>query len=156
MTPDEKKTSNLSILGASIRHIQTLKRKEREYEHEMERLAKEKISAQNRILCLKRELQQWDIDYSKFLPENVTEVNGSDKPPHTDSKYDCFQQILLKSLNIIIFTAHPEDLKKANRLYSPSLSFGNELSIINSADSTFKSNSIPIVRILEFLSQNYT
>lgn len=79
MTPDEKKTSNLSILGAAIRHIQTLKRKEREYEHEMERLAKEKISAQNRILCLKRELQQWDIDISKFLPENVVDLNGGDK-----------------------------------------------------------------------------
>lgn len=86
MTPDEKKTSNLSILGAAIRHIQTLKRKEREYEHEMERLAKEKISAQNRILCLKRELQQWDIDYSKFLPENVVDLNGGDKS-QTDSEY---------------------------------------------------------------------
>uniref|UniRef100_U5ESY6 Max-binding protein MNT n=1 Tax=Corethrella appendiculata TaxID=1370023 RepID=U5ESY6_9DIPT len=65
---DEKKTSNLSILGAAIRHIQHLKRKEREYEHEMERLAKEKISAQNRILVLRRELSQWDIDLTRFLP----------------------------------------------------------------------------------------
>lgn len=35
----------------------------------MERLAKEKIAAQNRILFLKRELAQWDIDFSKILPE---------------------------------------------------------------------------------------
>lgn len=77
-TPDEKKASNLSILGAAIRHIQSLKRKEREYEHEMERLAKDKIAAQNRILCLKRELQQWDIDYSKLFHEYV-EVNGFEK-----------------------------------------------------------------------------
>lgn len=48
---------------------QFLKRKEREYEHEMERLAKEKIAAQNRILFLKRELAQWDVDFSKILPE---------------------------------------------------------------------------------------
>lgn len=37
----------------------------------MERLAKEKISAQNRILFLRRELAQWDIDYSKLLPEQT-------------------------------------------------------------------------------------
>ena len=35
----------------------------------MERLAKEKIAAQNRILFLKRELAQWDVDFSKILPE---------------------------------------------------------------------------------------
>ncbi|KAL7016410.1 hypothetical protein ACKWTF_010017 [Chironomus riparius] len=74
VTTDEKKTSNLSILGAAIRHIQFLKRKEREYEHEMERLAKEKIAAQNRILFLKRELAQWDVDFSKILPEQ-TDIN---------------------------------------------------------------------------------
>ncbi|XP_070490181.1 uncharacterized protein [Chironomus tepperi] len=75
VTADEKKTSNLSILGAAIRHIQFLKRKEREYEHEMERLAKEKIAAQNRILFLKRELAQWDVDFSKILPEQ-TDINA--------------------------------------------------------------------------------
>lgn len=51
------------------RNKQFLRRKEREFEHEMERLAKEKISAQNRILFLKRELAQWDIDFSKLIPE---------------------------------------------------------------------------------------
>lgn len=50
---------------------QFLKRRERECEHEMERLAKEKIAAQSRILFLKRELAQWDIDLTKFLPEQV-------------------------------------------------------------------------------------
>lgn len=70
LQPDEKKTSNLSILHAAIRHIQVLKRKEREYEHEMERLAKEKISSQNRILVLKRELSQWgDVDFSRLAPD---------------------------------------------------------------------------------------
>jgi MAX-binding protein len=50
-------------------NFQFLKRKEREFEHEMERLAKDKIAAQNRILYLKRELTQWDIDFTKLLPE---------------------------------------------------------------------------------------
>jgi hypothetical protein len=41
----------------------------------MERLAKEKIAAQNRILFLKRELAQWDVDFSKILPEQ-TDINA--------------------------------------------------------------------------------
>lgn len=39
--------------------LQTLKRKEKEYEHEMERLAREKISTQQRLAELKNELSQW-------------------------------------------------------------------------------------------------
>ncbi|CAK1541403.1 unnamed protein product [Leptosia nina] len=55
-TPDDKKTSNLSILGSAIRYIQVLRRKERECEHEMERLAREKIASQQRLAALKREV----------------------------------------------------------------------------------------------------
>lgn len=56
---DDKKTSNLSVLRSALRYIQTLKRKEKEYEHEMERLAREKISTQQRLAELKNELTQW-------------------------------------------------------------------------------------------------
>ncbi|XP_053503492.1 max-binding protein MNT [Ictalurus furcatus] len=56
---DEKKTSNLSVLRSALRYIQTLKRKEKEYEHEMERLAREKISTQQRLAELKNEFSQW-------------------------------------------------------------------------------------------------
>ncbi|XP_037041027.1 probable GPI-anchored adhesin-like protein PGA18 [Bradysia coprophila] len=55
---EEKKASNLSILGNASRTVQSLKRKDRELEHEMERLAKEKVAHQKRILVLKRELSQ--------------------------------------------------------------------------------------------------
>ncbi|XP_041972521.1 max-binding protein MNT-like isoform X2 [Aricia agestis] len=55
-TPDDKKTSNLAILGSAIRYIQVLRRKERECEHELERLAREKIAAQQRLATLKREV----------------------------------------------------------------------------------------------------
>ncbi|XP_061595704.1 MAX network transcriptional repressor b isoform X2 [Cololabis saira] len=55
---DEKKTSNLSVLRSALRYIQTLKRKEKEYEHDMERLAREKISMQQRLAELKNELGQ--------------------------------------------------------------------------------------------------
>ncbi|XP_078535430.1 max-binding protein MNT isoform X2 [Lissotriton helveticus] len=56
---DDKKTSNLSVLRSALRYIQTLKRKEKEYEHEMERLAREKIATQQRLEDLKNELSQW-------------------------------------------------------------------------------------------------
>uniref|UniRef100_A0A2M4BES2 Max-binding protein MNT n=2 Tax=Anopheles marajoara TaxID=58244 RepID=A0A2M4BES2_9DIPT len=76
LQPDEKKISNLSILHAAIRHIQVLKRKEREFEHEMERLAKEKIAAQNRILLLKREITQMgDVDVSRLAPDTEMTAN---------------------------------------------------------------------------------
>ncbi|XP_053562248.1 max-binding protein MNT isoform X2 [Bombina bombina] len=56
---DDKKTSNLSVLRSALRYIQNLKRKEKEYEHEMERLAREKIATQQRLADLKNELSQW-------------------------------------------------------------------------------------------------
>lgn len=60
---DEKKTSNLSVLRSALRYIQTLKRKEKEYEHDMERLAREKIATQQRLDELKNDLSQWmDVD----------------------------------------------------------------------------------------------
>ncbi|KAJ1524418.1 hypothetical protein ONE63_010916 [Megalurothrips usitatus] len=69
---EEKKCSNLSILHAAIRYIQSLRRKERDYEHEMERLAREKISAQQRLACLKKDLAQWDhIDVNALYPDCV-------------------------------------------------------------------------------------
>ncbi|MCJ8740584.1 hypothetical protein PDJAM_G00060570 [Pangasius djambal] len=55
---DEKKTSNLSVLRSALRYIQTLKRKEKDYEHEMEKLAREKIATQQRLAELKNDLSQ--------------------------------------------------------------------------------------------------
>lgn len=50
--------------------MQSLKRKDRELEHEMERLAKEKVAQQKRILILKRELnQQYGHDVVLADPE---------------------------------------------------------------------------------------
>ncbi|XP_075892126.1 max-binding protein MNT isoform X2 [Nelusetta ayraudi] len=56
---EEKKTSNLSVLRSALRYIQTLKRKEKEYEHDMERLAREKIATQQRLAELKNDVSQW-------------------------------------------------------------------------------------------------
>ncbi|XP_044007854.1 type-2 histone deacetylase 1-like isoform X3 [Aphidius gifuensis] len=75
---DEKKSSNLSILHAAITHIKMLKKKEREYEHEMERLARERISSQQRLTQLKKELSsKWEhIDFNKLLPEQISTVDS--------------------------------------------------------------------------------
>ncbi|XP_060534405.1 max-binding protein MNT-like [Cylas formicarius] len=70
---EEKKTSNLSILHSALRYIQSLKRRERELEHEMERLAREKIGNQQRLAVLKKEiaLHYDNVDFSKILPDIV-------------------------------------------------------------------------------------
>lgn len=55
--------------------LQILKRKEREYEHDMERLAREKIAFQQRLSMLKKDLaSQLDhIDVS-VIPEDENET----------------------------------------------------------------------------------
>uniref|UniRef100_A0A8D8LBL6 Max-binding protein MNT n=1 Tax=Cacopsylla melanoneura TaxID=428564 RepID=A0A8D8LBL6_9HEMI len=70
---EEKKSSNLSILHSAIRYIQFLRRREREFEHEMERLAREKIHAQQRLALLKKELSaRWEhIDFNKLIPDTM-------------------------------------------------------------------------------------
>ncbi|XP_061575292.1 max-binding protein MNT isoform X2 [Cololabis saira] len=70
---DEKKTSNLSVLRSALRYIQTLKRKEKEYEHDMERLAREKIATQQRLADLKNDLSQWMdvIEIDRVLRQTV-------------------------------------------------------------------------------------
>ncbi|XP_064652462.1 max-binding protein MNT-like [Lineus longissimus] len=60
---EDKKISNLAILRSSLRYIQILKRKEKEFEQDMQRLAGEKIRYQENILTLKRDLQQLNIDF---------------------------------------------------------------------------------------------
>lgn len=73
---DDRKTSNLTILRGALRYIQSLKRREREYEHEMERLAREKIAAQQRLATLKKDLSlQLDyLDMSAILPDQDNET----------------------------------------------------------------------------------
>ena len=53
--------------------LQVLRRKERELEHEMERLAREKIANQQRLAQLKKEISaQWEhIDFNLLLPESA-------------------------------------------------------------------------------------
>ncbi|MBN3322586.1 MNT protein, partial [Atractosteus spatula] len=61
ITKESQRTpTGQSLAGAHVREAEaTLKRKEKEYEHEMERLAREKIATQQRLAELKNELSQW-------------------------------------------------------------------------------------------------
>ncbi|XP_013784897.1 mucin-2-like [Limulus polyphemus] len=79
---DERKISNLSILRGALRYIQTLKKKEREYEHEMEQLAREKIASQQRLAALKKDLSAHldHVDINNLLPDpdNETTTTASE------------------------------------------------------------------------------
>lgn len=76
-----------------------LRRKERDYEHEMERLAREKIAAQQRLLALKKELAAtWDhIDFNTLLPEQNTAADvaatRSGEPLYNSNEMLAFFQI---------------------------------------------------------------
>ncbi|CAG9821422.1 unnamed protein product [Phaedon cochleariae] len=91
---DEKKTSNLSILHSALRYIQTLKRKERELEHEMERLAREKITSQQRLAVLKKEISsRYDnVDFSKLLPEMASPSPSSSLSHHESASAGEFNE----------------------------------------------------------------
>lgn len=51
--------------------FKVLRRKDREFEHEMEQLAREKIALQQRLAHLKKELSaDWDhIDFNALIPD---------------------------------------------------------------------------------------
>ncbi|KAJ8313025.1 hypothetical protein KUTeg_010398 [Tegillarca granosa] len=80
-TLEDKRTSNLSILRGSLRYIQALRRKEKEYELEMQKLAREKISLQERIATLKSELTKMNIevDINQWIkvPDEETDSNST-------------------------------------------------------------------------------
>ena len=63
--------SNRFYYRSLISRLQGLRRKERDNDHEMERLAREKIAAQQKLDALRKELAStWDhIDFSALLPE---------------------------------------------------------------------------------------
>jgi len=77
---EDRKISNLAILRSSLRHIQALKRKERELEHEMERLARDKIALQQRLQLMKKDMAgQWDQLDWRMAPDGVDlDMDGTD------------------------------------------------------------------------------
>lgn len=95
---EEKKTSNLSVLRGSLKLIQTLKRKERENELELQKLAQEKSRLRDRFDHLQNELDQLNIkvDLEHFIimePDmesnsTSTASEGPETPPGSDDEQD--------------------------------------------------------------------
>lgn len=115
---DDKKTSNLSVLRSALRYIQTLKRKEKEYEHEMERLAREKIATQQRLAELKNELSQWmdilEIDRiirQTVQPEDDQASTSTASEGEDNMDEDMDDDRPLNSLPKLAHRQHPELLK---------------------------------------------
>uniref|UniRef100_A0A8C6V964 Max-binding protein MNT n=1 Tax=Naja naja TaxID=35670 RepID=A0A8C6V964_NAJNA len=142
---DDKKTSNLSVLRSALRYIQklphslvvermnllghkqfvaqilqiqTLKRKEKEYEHEMERLAREKIATQQRLAELKNELSQWmdvlEIDRiirQTVQPEDDQASTSTASEGEDNMDEDMEDNSPVNSLPKLTHRQHPELLK---------------------------------------------
>ncbi|XP_063002912.1 max-binding protein MNT isoform X2 [Elgaria multicarinata webbii] len=115
---DDKKTSNLSVLRSALRYIQTLKRKEKEYEHEMERLAREKIATQQRLAELKNELTQWmdilEIDRiirQTVQPEDDQASTSTASEGEDNIDEDMEDDRPVNSLPKLAHRSHPELLK---------------------------------------------
>lgn len=83
------------MVGAS----QSLKRREREYEHEMERLAREKIAAQQRLAVLKKDLSlQLDyLDMSAILPDQDNETTTTASGGGPRASHPSFALSLLRT-----------------------------------------------------------
>ncbi|KAI5096855.1 max-binding protein MNT isoform X1, partial [Silurus meridionalis] len=91
---DDKKTSNLSVLRSALRYIQTLKRKEKDYEHEMEKLAREKIATQQRLAELKKDLGQcMDVlEIERILRQTVQPEDDQASTSTASEGEDNFEQ----------------------------------------------------------------
>lgn len=96
----------------------------------MERLAKEKIAAQNRILFLKRELAQYDVDFSKILPEQL-DINIVKSERSGENLIKNILQLRKSIYNRLFFYIETESSIKGGMLYNPSTS----LSTINASSS---------------------
>ncbi|XP_012987611.3 MAX network transcriptional repressor b [Esox lucius] len=124
---DEKKTSNLSVLRSALRYIQTLKRKEKEYEHEMERLAREKISTQQRLAELKNELSQcMDVmEIDRLLRQTVQPEDDQASTSTASEGEDNFDQDIDEDLSLpppSSLPKPPPPILQTQSLLSPHLS----------------------------------
>lgn len=91
----------------------------------MERLAKEKIAAQNRILFLKRELAQWDVDFSKLLPEQ-SDINAVKSERNGKREFWCLKfSSNLSSFPLLEPIVTETSYKSGGLVFSPSPSLSS-------------------------------
>ncbi|NXF09720.1 MNT protein, partial [Smithornis capensis] len=104
----------------------TLKRKEKEYEHEMERLAREKIATQQRLAELKNELSQWmdilEIDRiirQTVQPEDDQASTSTASEGEDNMDEDMEDDRPVNSLPKLTQRQHPELLKALLKAVPP-------------------------------------
>lgn len=81
---EDKKTSNLNILRSALKHIQTLKKRERDYEAERDLLKNTNDSIKQRLLLLRKEviIQQ---ELAKSAHSDTVSSTSSQPPEETNN-----------------------------------------------------------------------
>lgn len=126
---EDKRTSNLGILHSSLRYIQTLKRKEQEYELEMQKFAHEKIMLQERITGLKNELHTMNIDVDTLAVMNDQDYDtnststasegGTPPPSDHDSMDDDEEEAEMVAMETNSPTIRPKKRKLSSKKDAP-------------------------------------
>ncbi|XP_077299092.1 uncharacterized protein LOC143920209 isoform X2 [Arctopsyche grandis] len=154
---DDKKSSNLSILDSAIKYIQLLKRREKDLEHEMERLAREKIAHQQKLSTLRRDIptptrirhptnhdRETAMEVDEIIPSRVSPLFLSTSSPSAP------MQVSHSGLEVLVTTQSP-----ALTRLSPSTVQTN---VSTSLDLTTKSSrlpqSLPHAQIISLHSSN--
>ncbi|CAF2687219.1 unnamed protein product [Rotaria sp. Silwood2] len=159
----DRKITNLQVLNLAIKYIQTLTRKEREYEQEITSLTSRSIELQNRLGCLKTELNSeghnvdtWlescsDIDYSTST-RTASEAEMY-RTFDDDDELDQNSQINKKSTDLITNNNH-NGTKTNSYLIDPKTLVNNRKSTTRQRPrpSKRKLQSIPTTNLLHTLS----
>ncbi|CAF3668924.1 unnamed protein product [Rotaria sp. Silwood1] len=165
----DRKITNLQVLNLAIKYIQTLTRKEREYEQEISLLTSHSVELQNRLNCLKTELNSeghnvdtWldtcsDIDYS-ISTRTASEAEMYRTFDDNDYEFDQNSQINKKSIDLITNNTnhhhHHHGTKTNSYLIDSKTSINNRKSTTRQRPrpSKRKLQSIPTTNLLHTLS----
>ncbi|CAF1526594.1 unnamed protein product [Rotaria sordida] len=173
----DRKITNLQVLNLAIKYIQTLTRKDREYEQEIASLTSRSIELQNRLSCLKTELNSeghnvdtWlntcsDIDYStstRTASEAEMYRTIDDDDIDDDDQLDQNPHINKKSIDIITNNNNHHSTKTNSYLIDPKTLLNNRKSTTTTITTTTtrqrprpskrKLQSIPTTNLLHTLS----
>lgn len=122
------------------RYIQTLKRRETEYEHQLERLAREKIAYQQRLATLKKDGHFDHVDFSKLITEPaLSQRNDSMMEASPSNRLLGNSSIVLAVVNWCFCSN--SSLSPSGRLVSPTYSLSDAKMDQTTADDTYSEYS---------------
>ncbi|CAF3662242.1 unnamed protein product [Rotaria socialis] len=160
----DRKITNLQVLNLAIKYIQTLTRKEREYEQEIASLTSRSIELQDRLGCLKTELNSeghnvdtWldtcsDIDYSTST-RTASEAEMYRTLDEDDDELDHSSHLNKKPIDVIV-NHNLHGIKTNSYSIDPKTIVNNRKSTIRQRPrpSKRKLQSIPTTNLLQTLS----